>query len=882
MRWHRRKALDDLDQDIRDHIEQEVEENLARGMSPREARRQALITFGNVALVREDARGVWISRRVDEMHQDLRYALRVLYRNPAFSAVAVLTLALGIGANVAIFGVLYQTLLKPLPYERPEELVTLSTQVPQFPARFPKLPIAANDFLEYRRSNTTFAGLAALQGRDLNLTGGGEPERLHGARVSANFFSMLGVRAAHGRDFRAEEEQEGQDDVVMISHALWQRRFGADPSLVNRTILLDGRPHTVIGILPASLLFPVGRQLDPFVTFGPRVDVWKPAAFTRAELEQEGNYDYAVLGRLRAGITPTVAQHDMDRVARLNVERMKRKEPNIADIDFEMFAVITPLQTVFSGNVRQGLVLLASVVGVLLLMACINLTNLLLVRGSSRAREIATRASLGAARWRLVRQMLTESFVITALGGIVGVAFAAWAGRLLILYGPRTAATRPWTLDPPVVGFALAAACITGLLVGVTPSLQATRRTVQSRLHADGHTVTDRRARRVGRMLVGAQVALATALLLFAALLLHSFVNVVQVDAGFAVERVLAVDLSLPAQEYTRARTVAFYRELVDRVALRPGVAAAGAISLLPIAHEGVISTILLDTDSQQRLDRPAALRRSVTPALFAAMDIPLLAGRTFAEQERQPVAIVSLGLARKLWPGVPLSSVVGRGVRRDPADPVSTVVGVVGDIRADALDREAPSVFYHHYSEDVRRGMTLIVRTTADPRSLVPAVRAEIAQLDADLPIAAMRTMREIVSTSTAPRRFQMALVVSMALLALGLTVVGVYGVTGYTVTRRTREIGLRIALGAQRSQILRSVMADGLLPVCAGVLAGLGIGLTGAMAIRTLLFGIDMLDPLALITVTGLLLVSATVACYLPARAAAARDPVAALRAE
>lgn len=873
------RSEEDFEAEIQSHITLEADRLIAEGMAPEAARAAAIRKFGNVTIARERfhhaRRVIWF----DDFRKDLQYSARALRRQPGFAVLATLTLALGVGANTAIFGVVYQTLLKPLPFDRPEQLVTVATHVPQFAGRFPKLPVAPNDFLAYRRSNTTFAALSVLRGENFNLTGNGEPERLHGARVSSNFFSMLGVRPVLGRDFLAEEEQEGKDAVVLISHALWQGRFAADPTLVNQTISLDGRPHTVVGVMPADLLFPTGRQLDPLITFGPRVDIWKPAAFARRELAQEGNFDYAAMGRLGAGVTAAAAQQDIDRVARLNLERIKKREP---EIDLQIFSVVTPLHEAFAGELRQSLLLLGGAVGILLLIAWVNLANLLLVRIGGREQELSTRAALGAGRGRLVRQMLTESLTMTIAGGVVGVACAAWAGRLLILYGPRTAATRDWSLEVPVIAFAAAAALATGVLVTLIPALHTTRESSLRGMKEAGRTVSERRAGRLRRGLVGVQVALSTALLAVAGLLLHSFVNVTRVDAGFAVERVLAIDLSLPRSEYEPGRAVTFYHDLVERLASTRGVTRAAAISLLPIAHEGVIGTVLLETDTRVRGDRPAALRRSVTPALFAAMDIPLLAGRVFAEREPVPAAVISETLARRLWPGTPLSSVVGRRVRRDPAFPPTVVVGVVGDIRADSLDREPPSVVYHHYTDDVRHNMTLILRTAEDPRALASIVRAEVSRLDRNLPIAAMRTMSEIVSTSLAPRRFQMMLVAAMAVLALALSVVGIYGVASYAVTRRTREIGLRLALGAQRGDVVGSVLIDGLKPVAAGAFIGVAGGVLAAAGIRSTLFGIEPLDPLVLAGVTIALIAAATLACYVPARGAARMDPVAALKSE
>jgi|RhiMethySRZTD1v2_1073278.scaffolds.fasta_scaffold00350_22 putative ABC transport system permease protein len=865
---------DDLSREMAAHLALLEAEYQQRGLSPDEARLAARRAMGSVALAQDlhrDARSfVWL----EDLRRDLRHTARSLGRTPGFTAVAVLTLALGIGANVAIFGLLYHTLLKPLPFERPDQLVTVATHIPQVADRFASLPVTAPDFREYRRSNAVFSGLSALRGRDFNLTGSGEPERLHGARVSAEFFSMLGIRPELGRTFTPEEDQDGRDGVAIISHALWERRFGLDPAITSRTILLDGRPHTIVGIMPAGLLFPVGRQLDPLVTFGSRVDIWKPLAFTRDELGNEGNFDFAVIGRLKPGISAAAAQEHMDGLARRNLERIRRNEP----VDVELRTRITPLHEVFVAEGRSGLLMLEAAVGLLLVIACVNLTNVFLARSSSREHEFAVRTALGAGRGRLIRQLLTETLVVAGAGGVAGVALAVWAGPLLVLYGPANAVARDWTLGGPVLAFAAFAALATGLLVGAVPAIKASSEAVRFRLRHAARIVSDR----TRKTLITVEVALCTSLLGVAGLLLHSFVNVLRVDTGFAVERVLAVDLALPARQYSESQTVLFYRDLAASVRELPGVAAAGAISLLPIAHEGVMGTVLLDTDTIERVDRPTALRRSVTPGFFSAMDVPLRAGRAFEEQEPAPVVIISEGLARGLWPGITPAAAVGRGLRLDNDEPILTVVGVVGDVRADAVDRTAPNALYQPLGQDVRRGMTLVVRTNQEPGAAVSGVRATVAALDPNLPIAAMRTMREVVAASIAARRFQMLLVSLLSLVALVLAVVGIYGVTSYTVASRTREIGLRVALGAQQRDVLRSVLVEGLKPVAIGLVLGIVGGQIAAQWIRAALYGIGVIDPAALGGVVAVLLLTALIACYVPAYRASTVDPMGALRAE
>jgi putative ABC transport system permease protein len=869
----------DLARELEAHLHVLEDEYARRGLTPDAARLAARRAMGSVALAKDlhrDARSfMWL----DDLRQDLRHTGRGLRRAPGFTIVAIITVALGVGANVAIFGLVYQTLIRALPFETPDRLVTVSTYVPQVASRFPLLPVAAPDFVEYQRSNTVFAALSAVQPRDVNLTGHGEPERLHGARVSGNFFRMLGIRPERGRNFAPEEDAPGRDGVVIISHGLWQRRFGSDPDTIGQTIVLDGRSHEIIGIMPPDLLFPVGRQLDPIITFGPRVELWKPMAFTRDELFQhEGSFDFAAIGRLKPGIGIDAAEQHMNVLAARNRERIRKQEA----VDVELFARLRPLHEVFVGRHRRGLLLLEAAVGLLLLIACVNLANVFLARTSRRRDEFAVRSALGARRGRLVRQMLTETLVVTSLGGVAGVLVSSWVGPLLLRFGPQTAALREWTFDVPVVIFAATATVLTGVLFGIVPALQSSGTAAAGGLRDAGRTVSDRRTGRLRAALITMEVALCAGLLAVAGLLLHSFINVTRVDAGFASERVLAADLSLPSQQYTSARIVTFYRDLVERVRALPGVAAAGAVSLLPIAHEGVISSVLLDSDREFRIDRPPALRRSVTAGLFAAMETPLRAGRLFEEGESRPSAIISETLAHKLWPGVALGDVVGRGIRHDPKDPVITVVGVVGDVRAEALDRAAPATIYRPVDQEPRRAMTLVVKATDDPRALAASVRTVVSTLDRDLPIAAMRTMQEIVSASVAERRFQMALVSIFSLLALTLAVVGIYGVASYAVGMRTREIGVRMALGAQRSEVIAMVMREGLRPVAIGLCAGVLAGQVGSLAIQSVLFGIGAFDPMVLTGMATLLALTAILACYLPARRAATVEPLAALRAE
>jgi putative ABC transport system permease protein len=880
-----RRALDGLDQDIRDHIAHETQDNMDRGMTPEEARRQALLKFGNVALAKEDTRAVWVWRRLDEIRQDIRYTFRTLRRNPGFAAVAVLTLALGIGANTSIFSVVYAALLKPLPYTNPDELVAMSVYVPQLRSQFPSLPVRAVDFEEFRRSNSVFSGMAAVRERDFNLTSRGEPERLYGARVSANLFPLLGVQPQLGRTFLSEEDTPGADSVVLISHDLWVRRFGADPEIVNRTLSLDGQPHVVVGVMPAGSLFPTGKQLHTHIELGPRIDVWKPMAFTQNELAREElNFSWGVIARLKPGTSHQAAQANLDAVAQRIAKGMQAKVPGLNEMDLR--TQIVPIREVFSGDVQQGLVMLMAAVALLLVIACVNLVNLLLARLTSRSRELATRAALGAPRGRLIRQLLTESVVLAALGGAAGLAMAFWCTPVLVSLGP---ADLPVGQSMEVNGavFLFASSMVLGvaLAVGLVPAVQMGRGELHGQLAESCRGMsTGRRTGHLRRTLVTTEVALCTALLVVAGLLLRSFVNLMEIDKGFGVERVLSVELAVSG-ERTGSQTVAFYQELLDRIRALPGVMSAGAISILPLTSqsEGNAMGVYLEGDTEQRLDRPVPHYRIVSNGYFDAMGISLVAGRFFGGQEPASVVLVSEELGQRLWPGAVPSDIVGRRVRIGEVtdDPV-TIAGVVGDVRAAALDREPTPAIYVPHTRNRVRAMTIVIRTAQEPGTLAAAVRAEVWKSDNAVPVPAVRTMRDIVSASVAARRFQMVMVLLFATLALGLALIGVYGVTSYAVARQTKEIGVRIALGAQRPVVLRSVLAQGLRPVAAGLFLGLPVAAAAATAMRSFLFGIGPLDPVALCAMSAAMLFTAAIACYLPARCAARVDAVVALRAE
>ncbi len=876
MRWwrrlRRRTELEDrLDAELRFHFDCLVEEVVQQGLSVSEARRRARLEFGGLEQVKEECRDARGTLWVEFLWQDIRLAFRMLRKDPGFALAAVGTLALGIGANTAIFSAVYATLLRPLPFSRPAQLVTVSIDDPNGQARFQDLPLTAWVFEEFRRSNSSFAGMAALKGTEFNLTGSGEPERLYGVRVSANYFDLLGMPPALGRAFLAEEDTPGRDGVAVISHSLWMRRFGGDPTVLNHPVQLNGQSVLVVGILPAGFLAPTGGQLHPLMVFGPQIDVWKPIAFSQEELQSYQNFQFAAVARLRTGVSIRQAQDELSTLIS-NASRRFGGDGNIG-------VRIRPLSDVFSAEVRQGLVVLLASVALLLLIGCVNLANLLLARTNSRSREFATRAALGAPRSRLVGQILTESLVVSLLGGIAGLFVAWWTARLLMSLAPaHLTALQTAPLNARVLLFTLVTCLATAAVTGMVPAIDAARRTLPER--TAGLPLRSGRPRRV---LVAAEVALCTGLLATAGLLLHSFVNVMGVDRGFTVERILAVDFQLPQRKYAPARAAVFYDQLLERIRALPGVIAAGATTAPPLLPQAYNNSVQPEADTGTTIQGQMAVCNDITPGYFETMGIALLGGRFFGESEPPQTVVVSATLAGKLWPSEPISHAVGKHLRMGGREDVLyTVVGAVGDVHALALDLAPQPMLYLPHAQEPTPGMSVVLRSAVDPRNLGSAIRAVVRGLDPALPVAGMRTMREIVSTSVAQRRFELVLVMLFAILAVLLAVVGIYAVTAYAVARQTQEIGLRMALGAQSSTVLRSVLLQGLRPVLAGLAMGMVAARLGALVIRGFLFGISPLDPATLGGVAVVLLIAGGLACYVPARRASRLDPVTALRLE
>ena len=879
--WSRGRMDADAGEELQNHLDLLIDRYIEQGMTPDDARIAAARQLGNVTRVREDIHEMNGVRWLDAFAGDVRYAARQIARNRVFAGVVIATMALGIGANTAISSVAYSVLVKPLPYAAPDEIYSVNIIVPERREQIPSLPATVQVFLAWRNNNTAFTSITALTPWEASVTGGGEPERLGGAQVAANFFSFLGVPVARGREFSTDEAQPGTDRVVVISDALWRVRYGADPSIVGKTITINGESFEIIGVASPSLLAPTSAQLHALIPFAPRIDIFKPIAPTPAMLNNE-SWDHGVLVRLATGAPIERGRQQLHDVL-LDMARAQ-----LPGVKTDPLIELVPMRDIYAARVRGPLMLIVIAAVLLLVAACASIANVFLAKGAGRAAELALRMALGASRGRIAVQLLTEALLLAIAGGAVGVVLAWYGTVLLSASAPHDVrALSHAELSVPFFACALIVTMLTGVVCGIVPVMQANRRDPAGEIKDGARTVAPR-AGRVRQALAGVEMTLATVLLASSALLLHSFVNVMSTDRGYDIADVLTADLSLFGARYQSADArVAFYDELIERVRGLPGVTAAGAINDLPAvsATDGPSRTVLRaeDTNFQEvMLQRPVAMIRAVTPGYFAASGTQLLAGRLFANTEPSLAAIASETLVRLLWPGATPADVIGRRMRQDGnmSRPTLEVIGVVADAKAGGLDVDPTAALYRPYAQWASGPMTLVVRTNQDPAALAPAVKSEIRRLDADLPIAAMRTMREIVGSAVAQRRFQMTLTSLFAIVALLLGVVGVYGVTNYAVASRTKEIGVRLALGADRSDVLQWTFVAGMMPVLAGGAIGLVIAMLSANVLRAMLFGISAFDPVSFTSVIAILIVTGAIACYVPARRASRIDPAQALR--
>jgi putative ABC transport system permease protein len=894
-----RQLRADVDEELRFHLEMRAAELTAAGLPEKEARVAAARQFGDLEYTRrycrdQDARRevrmVW-SLTLDELRQDLRQALRKLARNPGFALVALLVLGLGIGANTAIFSVVNTVLLRPLPFAYPDRLVMLFESFKDGPV--PMFPVSAPDLLDFQRDQRSFEGLGAYQNKEYELGGQGTPERIVGARVTANLFPLLGVEPVLGRSFAPEEDEPGTG-VVIITHRIWQERLGGDPGAIGRSLLVDRRPHTIVGVMPAGFQFPL-----PGGQFNARpAGVFVPMGFT--PFERQGRtlmYNNSVIGRLKEGVTLDQARAELPLLVEQTLEGYP---PIVRKNGFELEAVLVPLREVLSGDLRTPLLVMLGAVTLVLLIACANVAGLFLSRAAARDHEMSVRVALGASRSRLGRMLLTESLVLAVLSGAVGLALAWWGTSLLPSFLPESIPLPATALDTRVLAFVMGTSVVTALLCGLAPILSTRTVDLQSRMRQAAGTVTPSGGRlALQKGLVIATVTLSVVLLVTAGLLVRSFARLMAVDAGFRPDGVLTMSLRLPGGGFPTGEQVqAFYVDLVERTQSLPGVRTAGAATDLPFIR-GERRVFTPDDSPVTVPDAARSVAQTwVVGDYLQAMGIRLVRGRLFTPEDRagrERVAIVSESLARRFWPGAdPIGQRIKWGVRESEA-PWMTIVGVVADVRESSLDAEPWMHTYTPYLQvppqvvadeiagfGMLRALHLAIWTASDPAMLVEPVRREIRRLDPELAIANVQTMEQHVARAAAPQRASAALLALFAGAALLMAAVGLYGLLAYGVVQRQREIGIRMALGAARSQVIGMVLAQGVKVVAVGVALGVGAAFFATGALEALLYETAARDGWTFAVAPTVLIVVALAACGLPALRAARVDPVQALRSE
>ncbi|MFL6234885.1 MAG: ADOP family duplicated permease [Thermoanaerobaculia bacterium] len=871
----REAVIGDIDEELRLHLEMEAEANAGRGMPPEEARRAALRTFGNFDSVRERAYEVRGGGLLETLAQDVRYAGRMLAKRLGFTAVAILTLALGVGANTAIFSVVEAVLLRPLPYRHAGRVVVMWENNRAHPGRHNV--VSPVNFLEWRDQARSFDEMAVFLDQPLSLTGVGEPEEVPAQLVTPNLFALLGAAPELGRAFTPEDAKEGKrPSVAVLSHGLWQRRFGGAPDVIGRTVSLNGRAVSVIGVMPDGFKWFIkesSRSSRP-------AELWLPLALSDQYRDRTkmGHFMQAA-ARLAPGVPPEKARAEMDTIA-------SRLESQYVEYDKGWGVTLVPLRDQLAGEIKPALLVLLGAVGFVLLIACVNVANLLLARAAGRHKEIAIRSAMGAGRRRIIRQLLTESLLLSLLGGALGLLLSLWSVRALVALSPEhLIGDGEVGLNLPVLAFTLAASLLTGALFGLAPALEASRVKLNESLKESSRgNAGSPRGRRLRDALIVAEVGLALVLLVGAGLMVRSFVRLQAVDPGFDASRLLTLRVALPSVRYPDdAKAKAFFGQAVASLRTLPGVLSASAVSELPFATLGSATSFTIEGRPTpapgEELDTDV---RVVDEEYFRAMRIPVLAGRTFTAQEAaedRKKCVINQSLARVYFPG---ENPVGKRITVVMSDnPTPTeIVGVVGDARYARLEGDLRPMVYWTPPQLTYSSMTLLLRTAGDPEDLAAPARRAIQAIDKDLPVADVRTMEDWISESVARTRFGTLLLGAFALLALTLAAVGIYGVMSHSVAQRQNEIGVRMALGARAGDVLWLVIRQGL----ARVLVGVGLGLLGALALTrvlaSLLYGVSATDPLTFLGLALLLTAVSWIACYIPARHAARVDPLIAMR--
>jgi predicted permease len=868
--FHQHARDHELDQELQSHLALHIDDGVRSGLGYDEARRQAVLKLGGIEATKEryrDRRGVPL---LDQLARDLRYAVRALRHRPGFALAAILVLALGIGANTAIFSVVHAVLLAPLPYRDPGRLVFVWHTPPQsgFPG-LSRFAVSPANYFDWRAQSRSFERMAIIRFRALNLTGTDRPEALRGAAVSADFFPVLGVQPIVGRTFLPEEDRPGARHVVILSEGLWTRRFGGDRGIVGRTVSLDGQPFTVVGVMGSAVRMPDWAQL------------WTPLAWTEKERAVRSNHNAMVIARLAPSITLAQAQAEMDTISR-------RLEDQYPQDNTGWGAVVQPMHAGIVEDIRTPLLVLLGAVAFVLLIACANVANLVLARTVTRRKEIGVRLALGASGGRVLRQVLCETTLLGIAGGLAGLLLARAGVDLIVAFlGDALPEGTSIGLDVPVLLFTLALSVATGMLAGLGAGWRLTRTNVSDALKQGlGHTDSDGGGRRTRSVLVVSEVALSLVLLIGAGLMIRSLWRLSQVDPGFDARNVLTVRLPIPEQKYDAPeRQIRFYADILERVRQVPAVRSAGVSSVLPMNGDGNNWPIAVEgRPAPTPAEQPQVQTIIGSPGVLRALGVPVLRGRGIAETDvsgSPRVVLVSQAMARHFWPN---EDAVGQRITTIFRPGISLeVVGVVKDMKLDGLDVGRPvEAMYMPFAQDPMPDMALVIRTAAAPADLVPTVTAAVHAVDRDQPLVDVRTMEEIMSRSMTGRRFTMLLLATFAALALVLAAVGIYSVLSYTVRQRVREIGIRLALGARSSEVVRLVVLNGLRPTIAGIALGLIGAAVLSRALSSSIYEISDTDPVTFGGVALILLTVGFCASLIPAWRATRIDPMRTLREE
>jgi len=869
-RWraltHKDELELELDEEMQFHLERDIEQNVRSGMTPEDARYAALKSFDRVDQSKEecrDARGVGF---IENIVRDVSYSLRVLLKNYAFTIVVILTLALGIGANTAIFSFANGILLRPLPYPRSDRLAVIDETA--LKRGIDSMSVSFPNFLDWREQNHVFEDIATYYGTSrFSLSGAGEPVEIRGTYISQGLFEVLRVSPQLGRTFTANEDRPDEDAVVILGHDLWQRNFGGDPQIIGRKIMISNRPRTVVGVMPRGFKFPEVSEL------------WAPLALTTKTFTRT-DHGLNCIARLKDGVGFTEAQTEMTNIA----ARIEQQNP----VTNESLGVkVTSLRDNLTGDYRQALLILLGVVGCVLLVACVNVANLMLARATARQKEFALRAALGAGRWRIMRQLLVESLLLAIVGGALGFTLSLWALKLLLHAIPiKLPFWMNFGLDFRVLGFTAAITLLTGLIFGGIPALQTSRVDLNDALKEGGRGTGGVRTR-TRSLLVVTEIAMSLVLLVGAGLMIQSLLRLQHVNIGLDARNVLTATVIVPRTKYKEdEQRATFYKQLIERVRSLPGVQAASATATLPLSGSNWGRSLTVEGYPVLPVGQAPMIQHTVvTPGYFRTMGIALLAGRDFTDADKKDapdVTIIDERLAREYWPN---DSPIGKRVRFGPPEdnePWHTVIGVVASVRHQRMQEETRKSVYLPHAKIPVNGLSLVARTSSNPKDFIAAIRREVAQLDPDLPVSEVATMEEVVAESIWQPRLYATLFAVFASGALILALIGIYGVMAFLVQTRTHEIGVRMALGASARDVFKLIVGRGMKLTAVGVVVGIGGAIALTRLMHSLLFNTSATDPITFILISVLLSLAAFLACYIPARRAAKVDPLVALRYE